>query len=260
MKRLEDTMNIRSGIKVAVAAFVAFAIIGSMAFWSGSVIAQNVACYRQQGGSGVVMGSGCTITFASGSTWKIGSTTVSATGAELNTTAGVTAGTVTTGKALVVDSNKALDTLTLAAIKLGAGAGTSMTSTAAELNVNAGVTPGTIAASKTLVVDSNKKLDGADMNKVVTTTANSKRVAFGQLSNASASDTVVTGLTTVASCIAVLDDEVSTDPENATCSIGDQAGAPAAGSVLIKTWKTLGGTPAAATTFTKKVNWFASGT
>jgi len=42
--------------------------------------------------------------------------------------------------------------------------------------------------------------------------------------------------------------------------VGDQAGAPAAGSILLKTWKTLGGTPAAATTFSKKVNWIAVGT
>ena len=48
-----------------------------------------------------------------------------------------------------------------------------------------------------------------------------------------------------------------------TCSIGDQAGAPAAGSILIKSWKPTANndvTPIAATTFTKNVNWIAIGT
>jgi hypothetical protein len=86
------------------------------------------------------------------------------------------------------------------------------------------------------------------------------KIARGQATTASASDTVVTGLTTVVSVSCQLDDAPTTDPEIATCSIGDQAGAPAAGSILLKTWKTLGGTPAAATTFSKKVNWIAVGT
>jgi hypothetical protein len=52
------------------------------------------------------------------------------------------------------------------------------------------------------------------------------------------------------------------NPEWVTASIGDQAGTPAAGSFLIKTWKNTAGndpTPPAATTFTKKVNWVAWG-
>jgi hypothetical protein len=47
-----------------------------------------------------------------------------------------------------------------------------------------------------------------------------------------------------------------------SASIGDQAGTPAAGSFLLKTWKNTGGTdptPAAASTFSKKVNWIAYG-
>lgn len=86
------------------------------------------------------------------------------------------------------------------------------------------------------------------------------KIAAGQLSNVTAVDTVVTGLTTVVSCVAVLEDDPIVADEVATCVIGDQAGTPAAGSIIIKTWKTLGGTPAAATTFTKKVNWVAYGT
>lgn len=83
--------------------------------------------------------------------------------------------------------------------------------------------------------------------------------ALGQATTATASDTVVTGLSKVTSCVANLDSAPTTDPEIATCSIGDQNGSPAAGSVLIQTWKTFGGTPAAATTFSKKVNWIAIG-
>ena len=49
---------------------------------------------------------------------------------------------------------------------------------------------------------------------------------------------------------------------HATASIGDQAGSPAAGSILIKTWKSTDGdaTLIAATTFSMKVNWIAFGT
>lgn len=84
-----------------------------------------------------------------------------------------------------------------------------------------------------------------------------QRVARGQRTTASASDTVVTGLTTVAAVVAVLDDDPVAGCAVVTASIGNQAGAPAAGSVLIKTWNT---TFAAATTFGKKVNWIAWGT
>lgn len=88
------------------------------------------------------------------------------------------------------------------------------------------------------------------------------RVAYGQATTVAASDTIVTGLTTLTMAIAVLDSDPVDDPEMATASIGDQAGTPAAGSFLLKTWKNTGGTdptPAAATTFSKKVNWIAIG-
>ena len=88
------------------------------------------------------------------------------------------------------------------------------------------------------------------------------RTVAGQATTVSASDTIVTGLTKLTSAIAVLDDNPGDDPEWANASIGDQAGSPAAGSFLLKTWKNTGGTdptPVAATTFSKKVNWIASG-
>jgi hypothetical protein len=89
------------------------------------------------------------------------------------------------------------------------------------------------------------------------------KIARGQLTTASAADTVVTGLATVVSVVAVLDADPTDDPEWVSATIGDQAGTPAAGSVIIKTWKNTGGTdptPAAASTFSKKVNWVAIGT
>lgn len=100
----------------------------------------------------------------------------------------------------------------------------------------------------------------ATLNAVPAGVAAGYKIARGQTTTASASDTVVTGLATVVSVVASMDAAPTTDPEIATASIGDQAGTPAAGSILIQTWKTLGGTPVAATTFTKKVNWIAIGT
>lgn len=89
------------------------------------------------------------------------------------------------------------------------------------------------------------------------------KVARGQHTTITASDTVVTGLATVVAVIVTLESDPVDDPFMVTAQIGDQDGAPAAGSVLIKTWKNTGGTdptPAAATTFSKKVNWLAIGT
>ena len=88
------------------------------------------------------------------------------------------------------------------------------------------------------------------------------RTARGQHTTVAASDTVVTGLNKVVSAVASLDSDPTDNPFLATASIGDQAGAPASGSILIKTWQNTGGTdptPAAASTFAKKVNWIAVG-
>lgn len=73
----------------------------------------------------------------------------------------VTAGTVTASKAVIVGTNKNIDTLVIAdsGLKLGSGAGTAVTATAAELNTLASVVAGTVTASKALVVGANKNLD-----------------------------------------------------------------------------------------------------
>ncbi len=89
------------------------------------------------------------------------------------------------------------------------------------------------------------------------------KVAAGQWTTAAASDTIVTGLTTVLGAVASLESDPSDDPSWVTAVIGDQAGTPAAGSILIKSWQNTGGTdptPTAAAAFSKKVNWIAWGT
>src|SRR5258706_13534464 len=63
------------------------------------------------------------------------------------------------------------------------------------------------------------------------------KVARGQMTTASASDTVVTGLATVVAAIANLEDAPVIGADRANAAIGDQAGTPAAGSILIKSYK-----------------------
>lgn len=103
----------------------------------------------------------------------------------------------------------------------------------------------------------------AQINLLTHGVAAGYKIARGQHTTVAAADTVVTGLTTVIAVIATLDSDPVDDPFMVSASIGDQSAAPVAGSVYIKTWKNTGGTdptPAAATTFSKKVNWIAIGT
>ena len=87
-----------------------------------------------------------------------------------------------------------------------------------------------------------------------------KTIAW-QHTTVTATDTVVTGLAKVISVVVSFE----TDPADAntyvSAQIGDQAGSPAAGSVIIKTWKQSGTdpTPIAADSFSKKVNVVAVG-
>lgn len=82
---------------------------------------------------------------------------LTATAAELNVLAGVTAGTVTASKAVVVDANK--DIATFRNLTLSGNLVTgSTTLSEAELAVVDGVTAGTVAASKAAVVDANKDI------------------------------------------------------------------------------------------------------
>lgn len=110
-------------------------------------------------------------------------------------------------------------------------------------------------------VDVTALLAASVANPIAGLAAGVKFVA-GQHASVAAADTIVTGLTTVTACGATLDSDPVDDPEWVSATIGDQAGAPAAGSIIVKTWKNTAGndpTPLAATTFGKKVNWWAFG-
>lgn len=88
------------------------------------------------------------------------------------------------------------------------------------------------------------------------------KMVAGQATTVTAADTIATGLGKVLGVVASFD----TDPADAntfvSATVGDQAGAPVAGSFILKTWKSNDGadaTPVAATVFAKKVNWIAFG-
>lgn len=108
---------------------------------------------------------------------------------------------------------------------------------------------------------------GADdfLSLAVAATVAGVKIARGQHQQAAASDTVVTGLATVVACGASFRDNPTVKQLFVACSEGDQAGAPAAGSILTKTFKPTAVndvTPLAATDFTDniKLNWWAIGT
>jgi hypothetical protein len=88
------------------------------------------------------------------------------------------------------------------------------------------------------------------------------KIVAGQHTTVDADDTVVTGLSTVVAVVATLDSDPVDGAMYVTATIGDQDGAPAAGSVQIKTWKNTDAdaTHIAATTFSLLVNWIAIGT
>jgi hypothetical protein len=127
-----------------------------------------------------------------------------------------------------------------------------------EVDIEAG---GVLKIAGTQVTASAAQLNALPPDGVLGLAANYV-LARGQHTTVAASDTVVTGLATVVAVVAQLDDDPVDGCMHVTASIGDQAGAPAAGSVLINTWKSTDAdaTLIAATTFSKKVNWIAIGT
>ena len=160
------------------------------------------------------------------------------------------------GGKLTVESGGEVDIESGGVLKI---AGTALTPSAAELNTLTGITA-TVAELN--ILDTVTRT-AAQINLLVQGVASGYKVARGVHSTVAASDTVVTGLATVVAVVATLESDPVLDPLFVTASIGDQAGAPAAGSVYIKTWKATAAndvTPVAATTFTKSVNWIAIGT
>jgi len=87
------------------------------------------------------------------------------------------------------------------------------------------------------------------------------RSVSGQHTTVADADTIVTGLSKVVCVVAQLDSDPVDGAMHVTATIGDQAGTPAAGSVIIKSWKSTDGdaTLVAGTTFSKLVNWVAYG-
>lgn len=115
------------------------------------------------------------------------------------------------------------------------------------------------AALKIGGVDKTAQLDAA-----LAGIAAGYKIARGQHTQAAASDTVATGLATVVAVVAAFDSAPTVKQLFLEASIGDQAGAPAAGSILLKTFKPTAVndvTPTAATDFTDniKINWIAIG-
>lgn len=103
---------------------------------------------------------------------------------------------------------------------------------------------------------------GAEINLLVAGVAAGYKIARG-VAAITGSGTVVTGLATVVAVIAT----PQSDPDGValaavSATIGDQAGAPAAGSVILKAWKVTAVDNATliAATAAKNINWIAIGT
>ena len=152
---------------------------------------------------------------------------------EKSTLDGVTAGTVSANKAVVVGANKNVDVLAIADLKLGAGAGTSVSRTAAQINL---------------------LVQGAEAGY---------KIARGTATIGAASEDVATGLTTVVGAVVSLVGDPSMTHMFSTCTVGNQTNAPIAGSIRIKSWKPTAAndaTPIAATSTFANVAWIAIGT
>lgn len=216
-----------------------------------------------------------------------GGTAITSTAAELNLIDGSVAGTAVASKAAVLGANKNLDVLVIAdgGLSLGAGAGTAVTSTAAELNFVDGSIAGTSVASKAAVLGTDKNLDvlalpvsglkigagagtavdrtAAEINLLTQGVAAGYKIARGSITPTSASHTVVTSLATVVAVVVQFKGAPTLTHMFNAGDIGDQAGTPAAGSFLLKSYKPTGAadvTPVAATTPWAACDWIAIGT
>jgi hypothetical protein len=103
----------------------------------------------------------------------------------------------------------------------------------------------------------------AALNSMVSGIAAGYRVARGRHETLAAVETIATGLTTVVAAFVCFEDAPTVNQLLATADVGDQAGAPAAGSIILKTFKPTAVdnvTPAAATVFGAFLYWLAIGT
>lgn len=119
--------------------------------------------------------------------------------------------------------------------------------------------------AQSLAVDKLVNLSQAQMNLMAQGAGRGYKIARGVHTQVAASDTVVTGLASVVAVIACFGSAPTVKQLFCAGSVGDQAGTPAAGSVLITTYKPTAVndvTPTAATDFTDnvKIAWIAIGT
>ena len=101
-----------------------------------------------------------------------------------------------------------------------------------------------------------------DANANLISGVGSYKIARG-VATVTGSGTVVTGLTTVVSITATMQEDASlTNGNSVSATIGDQAGSPAAGSVILKVWKPTANndTTPTASGAAVHVNWIAVGT
>jgi len=123
----------------------------------------------------------------------------------------------------------------------------------------AGVT--IIPATQTVMNDVTAS--AAEINLLVQGVAAGYKIARGTITPVSESDTVVTGLATVVAAVASLKGAPTLTCMFVAADIGNQAGAPAAGSIYIKTYKPTGAadvTPISSTTPWSAIDWIAIGT
>jgi hypothetical protein len=99
---------------------------------------------------------------------------------------------------------------------------------------------------------------GSDSSKVISGQGKEVQIRFGTHTNVTAVDTVVTGLNFVQAVVVSLRDDpaASADVGLVSATPGDQAGTPAAGSILIKSWEI---DATVATTFGEEIDWIAIG-
>ena len=93
----------------------------------------------------------------------LGAAAVTTTAGELNVLDAVTAGTAAASKAVVLDSNAAVNAVKTAALHIGAsGSETAVTATGAELNYNDIATLGTVETSKVVTATAAGLVNHAD--------------------------------------------------------------------------------------------------
>ena len=132
-----------------------------------------------QSGSTITVPTGKVFTITDNSGVSIGGTTVTASGAELNTV-DVTAGTATASKAVVLDSNSHTSAVKTTALSIGAsGSATAVTATGAELNYLDITTLGTSEDSKALTQASSVVTVGATSGNQVLNVASHDLVDGG---------------------------------------------------------------------------------